>query len=247
MLRPDKTFFQAEAWREMADWEAELAPHYTTAEKMMGVAIGSSFWIDESTSVEPVRYGRGSSFMRNTAVSLYGYRGSVRKRFGQMGISILRHPLDFLKIRLLLDWARDSTIFLVMQSAENRLRFRPGRGLLGSRLVSERDKDLPMPAVVEAARPVLERFAEHVDGIPQAMFNEILLDTPSTAHILGGCVIGRDKNEGVVDINHEVFSYPGLYVVDASVIPANLGVNPSLTVLALAERAMQRIPEKRNE
>ena len=247
MLRPDKTFFQAEAWREMADWEAELAPHYTTAEKMMGVAIGSSFWIDESTSVEPVRYGRGSSFMRNTAVSLYGYRGSVRKRFGQMGISILRHPLDFLKIRLLLDWARDSTIFLVMQSAENRLRFRPGRGLLSSRLVSERDKDLPIPAVVEAARPVLERFAEQVDGIPQAMFNEVLLDIPSTAHILGGCVIGRDKNEGVVDINHEVFSYPGLYVVDASVIPANLGVNPSLTVLALDERAMQRIPEKRNE
>jgi cholesterol oxidase len=207
-----------------------------------GVAIGSSFWIDEQTSVEPVRYARGSSFMRNTAVPLNGYQGGVGRRLGQMAGDILRHPRDFLKIRLLPDWARDSTIFLVMQTAENRMRFRPGKGLLGSRLVSERDEKHPIPAVVEAARPVLERFAERVDGIPQAMFNEALLGTPSTAHILGGCTIGRDAGQGVVDINHEVFNYPGLYVVDASVIPANLGVNPSLTILALAERAMQRIP-----
>jgi cholesterol oxidase len=219
-----------------------VTARHEEADFSQGVAITSSFWVDDETSIEPARYARGSSFMRNTAVPLNGYQGSVPKRMGQLAGHILRHPRDFLKAHLLPDWARDSTIFLVMQTTENRMRLLPGRGMLGSRLVSECDEDYPIQAVVEAARPVLERFAERVDGIPQAMFNEVLLDTPSTAHILGGCTIGRDASQGVVDINQEVFNYPGLYVVDASVIPANLGVNPSLTVLALAERAMQRIP-----
>src|SRR5690606_10355045 len=83
---------------------------------------------------------------------------------------------------------------------------------------------------------------EKVNGVPQSTFNEVLLNTPSTAHILGGCGIGSDETSGVVDINHQVFNYPGLYIVDGSVVPANLGVNPSLTITAMAERAMSRIP-----
>jgi choline dehydrogenase-like flavoprotein len=108
--------------------------------------------------------------------------------------------------------------------------------------VSERDDSLPIPAVVDAGRAVVNRFAEKINGIPQSTVNEVLLETPSTAHILGGCGIGADETQGVIDTRHEVFNYPGLFVADGSVIPANLGVNPSLTITAMAERAMSLVP-----
>jgi cholesterol oxidase len=210
-----------------------------------GVAITSHFWIDEVTSVEPVRYPRGSSLMRNLAVPLTDLQGGpVRRMLGFIAYG-LRNPYDLLKARLLPDWARDGTILLIMQTVENRMHLSRGRNLFTlfrKGLVSERDKSLPIPAVIDAGRQVLNMFAERVNGIPQSTINEALLDTPSTAHILGGCGIGRDETVGVVDLNHEVFNYPGMYVVDGSVIPANLGVNPSLTITAMAERAMSKIP-----
>jgi cholesterol oxidase len=132
-----------------------------------------------------------------------------------------------------------------MQTVENRMQLKRGRSvftLVRKGLISEQNERAPIP-VIEAGRKVVERFAELVNGIPQSTLHEVILDKPSTAHILGGCAIGRDETEGVIDINHEVFNYPGLYVVDGSVIPVNLGVNPSLTITALAERAMSRIPE----
>ena len=210
-----------------------------------GVAITSHFWIDEVTSVEPVRYPRGSSLMRNLAVPLTDLQGGpVRRMLGFIAYG-LRNPYDLLKARILPDWARDGTILLIMQTVENRMRLSRGRNLFTlfrKGLVSERDKSLPIPAVIDAGRQVLNMFAERVNGIPQSTINEALLNTPSTAHILGGCGIGRDETVGVVDLNHEVFNYPGMYVVDGSVIPANLGVNPSLTITAMAERAMSKIP-----
>lgn len=210
-----------------------------------GVAITSHFWIDDVTSVEPVRYSRGSSLMRNLGVPLISAEGGPLRRLARFIAYGLRYPYDFLKVRLLPDWARDSTILLIMQTLENRMHLRRGRSLwtlFRKKLVSERDESLPIPAVIEAGRGVVERFAEKANGVPQSAFNEVLLSTPSTAHILGGCGIGRDETSGVVDINHQVFNYPGLYVVDGSVISANLGVNPSLTITAMAERAMSRIP-----
>ena len=212
-----------------------------------GVAITSHFWVDEVTSVEPVRYPRRSSFMRNLAVPLVNTEGGRWRVLGRFLWQAVRRPYDLLKTRLLPDWARDSTILLVMQTVENRMHLRLGRGLLTlyrRGLVSERDKSLPIPAVLQAGRAVANRFAEKINGIPQSTINEALLDIPSTAHILGGCGIGRDVESGVIDLNHEVFNYPGLYVADGSVIPANLGVNPSLTITAMAERAMSRIPRK---
>jgi cholesterol oxidase len=212
-----------------------------------GVAITSHFWVDEVTSVEPVRYPRGSSLMRNIAVPLLeNLEGSGLQRVGRFIRFAARHPYDFLKARFLPDWTRDSTILLVMQTLENRMNLRLGRRpltLFRKELVSERDKHLPIPTVIENGRAVVERFAEKVNGVPQSTINEMLLNTPSTAHILGGCSIGEDENGGVVDSDHQVFNYPGLYVVDGSVIPGNLGVNPSLTITAMAERAMSHIPE----
>lgn len=206
-----------------------------------GVAITSHFWMDEVTSVEPVRYPRGSSLMRNLAVPLVSLRGGGWQRFGRFVIEGVKRPYDFLKARFLPDWARDSTILLIMQTAENRMRLKRGRSiftLFRRGLVSERDHSLPIPAVVDAGRSVVNRFAEKINGIPQSTVNEVLLETPSTAHILGGCGIGADASRGVIDARHEVFNYPGLYVADGSVIPANLGVNPSLTITAMTERAM---------
>jgi cholesterol oxidase len=210
-----------------------------------GIAITSHFWVDEVTSVEPVRYPRGSSLMRNLAVPLVDLEGSAWTRLWRFVRYGLQHPYDLLKVRLLPDWARDSTILLVMQTLENRMHLKRGRSIwtLGRRgLVSERDATLPIPAVVEAGRAVVERFAARINGIPQSTINEVLLNTASTAHILGGCGIGASDEDGVVDVNQQVFNYPGLYVADGSVIPANLGVNPSLTITAMAERAMSKIP-----
>jgi cholesterol oxidase len=212
-----------------------------------GIAITSHFWIDEVTSVEPVRYPRGSSFIRNIAMPLIEMEGGTRQRLRALGRELVRRPYDFLKVRLLPDWARDTTVLLVMQTVENRMRFKRGRSLFTlfrQGLVSERDKNLPIPNVIEAGRQVLDLFTQRTNGVPAASVNDVLMGTPSTAHILGGCGIGADESNGVVDLNHQVFNYPGLYVADASVIPANLGVNPSLTITAMAERAMSRIPQK---
>jgi cholesterol oxidase len=217
----------------------------TDVDYSQGISITSHFWIDDVTSMEPVRYPRGSSLMRNMAVPLVDLSGGTLRRLGRFGLYMLQRPRDFLKVRLLPDWARDSTIILVMQKVENRMHLKLGRSiwtLFRKKLVSERDRTLPIPAVIDAGRAVVERFAEKINGIPQSTFNEVLLNKPSTAHILGGCGIGRDESMGVVDTHHQAFNYPGLYVVDGSVIPANLGVNPSLTITAMAERAMSRVP-----
>ncbi len=210
-----------------------------------GVAITSHIWVDDVTSVEPVRYPRGSSLMRHMAVPLVDNGGTNWDRIGRFMAFGLRHPWDFLKARFLPDWARDSTILLVMQTVDNRMSFRLGRSrwTLGRRgLVSNKDHVTPIAAVMSAGRRVAERFAEKINGIPQSTVNETLLATPSTAHVLGGCGIGESAESGVIDIYHQAFNYPGLYVADGSVIPANLGVNPSLTITALTERAMSYVP-----
>jgi cholesterol oxidase len=212
-----------------------------------GVAITSHFWINDVTSVEPVRYPRGSSFIRNLTVPLVDLSGSAWQRMGRFIIYGLRNPYDFLKARILPDWSRDTTILMIMQTVENRLNLKHGRNLftLGRKgLVTEQDSHLPIPTIIDAGQYVVKRFTELSDGAAMGSIQELLLDIPTTAHILGGCNIGADADSGVVNTKQEVFNYPGLYVVDGSVIPANLGVNPSLTITALAERAMSLIPNK---
>jgi cholesterol oxidase len=211
-----------------------------------GVAITSHFWIDDVTSVEPVRYAPGQSFMRNLTWPLVQFEGGFGPRVFRSFVNGLRRPSDFFTVRVRPDWARRNTIFLIMQTVENRMALKRGRSiwtLFTKNLVSERDQSLPIPPVVEAGSGVVHRFAEKVNGVAWAGMND-LLDIPNTAHILGGCGIAADETGGVIDINHQAFNYPGLYVADGSVIPANLGVNPSLTITAMTERAMSRIPAK---
>jgi cholesterol oxidase len=137
-------------------------------------------------------------------------------------------------------------VLLIMQTVENKMAFRRGRTLtVGGRkgIFTERDPQDPIPACVDAGSDVVRRFAQKVDGVPWVGLND-LLGIPNTAHILGGCAIGADEHTGVVDVRHQVFNYPGLYVADGSVVPTNLGVNPSLTIAAMTERAMSYIPPK---
>jgi cholesterol oxidase len=209
-----------------------------------GVAITSQFWVDDVTSVEPVRYSPGSSFMRNLSLPMAGGQGGLWKRLFAALAYGLRRPKDFLTVRVLPRWAEKNTVILVMQAVENRIRLKRGRSIwtvFRKGLVTERDQEAPIPAVIDLGHQVVKEFARRVNGVPWAPINEVLLNTAATAHILGGCDIGTDETDGVIDTRHQVFNYPGLYVVDGSVIPANLGVNPSLTITAMAERAMSFI------
>lgn len=211
-----------------------------------GVAISSHFWVDDVTSVEPVRYAPGQSFMRNLTLPLIEFDGGVADRFKRSLFEAIQRPQDFFATRIQSKWARRNTILLIMQTVENRMAFERGRSiwtLFTQGLVSVRDNSVPIPPVIEAGRGVVEEFAEKVDGVAWAGMND-MLGIPNTAHILGGCGIAADETMGVIDVNHEAFNYPGLYVADGSVIPGNLGVNPSLTITAMTERAMSKIPTK---
>ena len=220
-----------------------------TQDFSQGVAISSHFWADEVTSVEPCRYPPGSSFMRSLIWPLEGYGSQGTTFWGRVWASLrhlFRKPGDFLHTRLLPHWAERDTVLLIMQTVENKMSFRRGRTLtVGGRkgVYTERDPEDPIPACVDAGSDVVRRFAQKVDGVPWVGLND-LLGIPNTAHILGGCPIGADEKCGVVDVRHQVFNYPGLYVADGSVVPANLGVNPSLTIAAMTERAMSFIPAR---
>jgi cholesterol oxidase len=134
-----------------------------------------------------------------------------------------------------------------MQTEDNHLRMRLGRSLLTlfrRGLVSRSDEEHRIPSKIDIGHLVTRRFAARIHGIPAGSINEGLFNIPITAHILGGCPMGRDDQEGVVDVDCRVHNYPGLYVVDGSIVPANPGVNPSLTITALAEYAMSRVPPK---
>ena len=210
-----------------------------------GLAITFIFNADAVTRIEPVRYPEGSDLMRILATPLIsnGYAIPVRmlKSIGW----ILRHPLDFLRSQVLPGWARRVTILLVMQNVDNRLNVRLGRSLLTffrKGLVAISEPGHEVNARVDAGHDVTRTFAGKTNGVPMGSLGENLLNYPTTAHILGGCPMGRDASEGVIDESFQVHHYPGLYVIDGSVVPANPGVNPSLTITALAEYAMSRIP-----
>ncbi len=215
-----------------------------------GIAITSIFKADEVTRIEPVRYPEGSSLMRFLGVPLVAARGGILRRILTMLWKNLRHPLDALRTHVLPGWAHNTTILLVMQTKDNRMSLRMGRSLytlFRRNLVAEPDKEHTIAARVESGHEVTEAFAEKIGGIAQGSIGENLLGLPTTAHILGGCPFGEDDQEGVIDLNCQIHNYPGLYVVDGSIVPANPGVNPSLTITALAEYAMSRVKAKSKE
>jgi cholesterol oxidase len=211
-----------------------------------GISITSIFHPDPVTAVEPVRFPAGSSLLRYLAAPLISSGDRVPLRFLKALLFFLRHPIDTLRMYLLPGWARRTTILLVMQTEDNRLKFRSGRGpLTGFRrgLLTRPDEEHILPHRIDQGHAVTRAFARKIGGFPAGSAFESLLNTPVTAHILGGCPFGRHADEGVIGLDCQVHGYPGLYVVDGSIVPANPGINPSLTITALAEYAMSQVPE----
>lgn len=211
-----------------------------------GLAITSIFNLDAATTVEPVRYPAGSSLMRLLSGPMVHGRG-IPSRLVRSAWHIATHPADFARTHFHRGWAEATTILLVMQWEDHTLRLGQGCSLFtGFRkdLVSL-PTESPAPPPADLGHEVARAFARETGGIPMGSINEGLLGIPLTAHILGGVPFGADAAEGVIGADCQVHGHPGLYVVDGSILPGNPGVNPSLTITAMAEFAMAGIAPKR--
>jgi cholesterol oxidase len=214
-----------------------------------GVSITSSIHPDAHTHVEPVRYGRGSNLLALlSAVLVDGTVARNDASLGERGPSWRRVLGEVATRRRTLRtlhrprrWAEQSIVLLVMQSLDNSLTLRPRRFFRG--LTSRPGDGTPNPAWIPAGHDVARRVARHIGGVPVGASSS-LVNVPVTGHFLGGAVIGETRATGVVDPYHRLHGHPGVHVVDGSTVPANLGVNPSLTITALAERAMSLWPNR---
>jgi cholesterol oxidase len=214
-----------------------------TVDYSQGVAITSSIHPAPDTHIEPVRYGRGSNLLGLLATILVD-GGPGRARQVRFLHQVLRQPVTFLRSLSIRRWSERSVILLVMQSRDNSLRLLRRRGLFGMRLTSEQDRGRPNPTYIPEANDAARHAADIMGGDAGSSLNEVLFDTPTTAHILGGAPIGAGPDTGVVDAYHRVFGHEGLHVIDGAAIGANLGVNPSLTITAMAERAVSLWPAR---
>jgi cholesterol oxidase len=208
-----------------------------------GVAITSSFHPDEITHIEPVRYGRGSNAMSLLQTVLTDGGGDVpRWRTWVRELGTQRRNLR--RLYDLRHWSERTVIALVMQTADNSITTFGRRDRFGRwRLTSRQGHGAPNPSWIPIANQVVRRMAEIMKGTPGGTIGEPF-NVPMTAHFIGGCVIGDSAATGVVDPYHRVYGHQGLHIVDGSAISANLGVNPSLTITAQAERALSFWPNK---
>jgi cholesterol oxidase len=217
----------------------------TREDLSQGIAIGSGVYIDEHTHIEAVRYPRGSDTMSLlTTILTDGRPGSQRMAHWMKNVvsSLLLHPIRTFRLARPWGWAREAVILLCMQALEGEIQMcwrRPWFWPFKKGLVSRGEK---VPTYIPQANEFAKKFAEVAGGTAMSTLPEILFDVPGTAHCIGGCVIADSPSKGVVDHQHRVFGYKNMYICDGSVVAANLGVNPSLTITALAERAMSFIP-----
>ena len=207
-----------------------------------GVAITSSFRPTPETHVEPVRYGHGSNLMGLLSTVLTDGDGARPRWLTWLG-TMLRDPRMALRHLSVRRWSQRTIIGLVMQSVDNSIVVSGHRRFGRWGLTSRQGHGAPNPTWIPEANDVVRRLAAEIDGDPGGSVGD-LVDAPMTAHFLGGCPIGADATNGVLDGWHRAFGHPGLHVVDGSAVAANLGVNPSLTITAQAERAMSFWPAK---
>ena len=206
------------------------------------VAISSSVYPDPNTHIETVTYGSAGDSMSALFTLLVGDGTKLTRPLKLLG-AMLRHPVRLARVTWPRGWSQRTIIVLVMQSLDNAIALRARRGRLGGvRLRTEQDPERPNPTFIPVANEFAAWLAARTGGVAQSGLTEAVANIPTTAHILGGAVIGADPSRGVVDAHHRVFGYENLLVCDGSAIPANVGVNPSLTITALAEHAMSHIP-----
>jgi cholesterol oxidase len=210
------------------------------------VAISGSIYPDADTHIETVSYGNDGDSMSLLYTLLVGDGTRVTRPLKLLA-QILRHPLRFAKVLWPKGWSRRTIILLVMQTLDNAIALRPKLKRSGNVwLQTEQDPEKPNPTFIPVANDAAEWLAERTGGVAQSSVMEALMNIPTTAHILGGAVIGHGPEDGVVDARQRVFGYENLLVCDGSAVPANVGVNPSLTITALAEHAMSEIPDAAN-
>jgi cholesterol oxidase len=212
------------------------------------VAITSSIYPDPDTHIEVVTYGRGGDLISRLFTPMTGEGTRVTRPLKWIG-AMLRHPLNTLRLLSPFRWSRRTVILLVMQTTDAAMHLVAKRRIFGRgiRLQTEQDPERPNPTFIPAAEHAAKWFAERIGGMPQSGITESSLNIPTTAHILGGAVIAPDPERGVVDERNRVFGYENLLVCDGSAVPANPGVNPSLTITALAEHAMEAVPPRTSE
>ena len=206
------------------------------------VAITSSIYPDPNTHIETVTYGDEGDSMHRFYTLLVGDGTRVTRPLKLLG-QILLHPKRLAQVLFPKHWSRRTIIILVMQTLDNAIALRPHEGPFGSFwLKTEQDPERPIPTFIPIANQAAEWFAKRTGGVAQSSVTEALFNIPTTAHILGGAVIAADPERGVLDARQRVYGYENLLVCDGSAIPANVGVNPSLTITALAEHAMSHVP-----
>jgi cholesterol oxidase len=208
-----------------------------------GIAISSIFNADDHTQIELCKFPNGSGAMTRLAVMAAG-NGTPPVRTLKMLGNVITQPWNFLRSLFNLRLAETSIIFLIMQTLPNAMRMRLKRGIFGTRMTMRNDQLQKVPSYIPVGQDALYRYAKKVNGVPHNAFTEIAFGLSSTAHILGGCPMGATAKEGVVDDKFRVHGYNNFYILDGSIMPCNLGVNPSLTITALSEYAMDQIPAK---
>jgi cholesterol oxidase len=207
-----------------------------------GAAITSSFFPDAHTHVEPVRYGKGSNFMGLLqTIMTDGFTGRERRKHWLK--QVIAKPSLLARLIDVRHWSEKTVIALVMQDVDSSVTVKGKRGIFGFKLTSKNNSDSPNATYIPAANEAVRHVANEYGGIAGGHVGD-LISAPFTAHFVGGCVIGGDEKTGVIDAYHRAFNYPTLHIVDGSTITANLGVNPSLTITAQAERAMSFWPNK---
>ncbi|WP_406354784.1 GMC family oxidoreductase N-terminal domain-containing protein [Streptomyces sp. NBC_00658] len=208
-----------------------------------GVAITSSIHPDENTHIEPVRYGKGSNSMGGLSILQVPYAEGSSLLLGWLA-NAAKHPLLVLRSLSNRHWSERTIIGLVMQSVDNSLTtYLKSKGVGKGLLTARQGHGAPNPRQIKAASEGASAIAAEINGFAGSNVGE-LMGTPLTAHFLGGCPIGDSPASGVIDPYHRLYGHPGISVVDGAAVSANLGVNPSLTITAQAERAMSYWPNK---
>ena len=207
-----------------------------------GVAITSSFHPSSNTHIEPVRYGKGSNAMGLLQTLMTDGGGRI-PRWLKFLIALLRNPSDFVRVVNVKNWSERTIIALVMQNLDNSITTFTKRGIFGRKVSSKQGHGEPNPTWIPEGNDATRRIAKKIGGVAGGTWGE-LFNIPLTAHFLGGCAIASDPEHGVIDPYQRVHGYPTMFVVDGAAVSANLGVNPSLTISAQAERAAALWPNK---
>jgi cholesterol oxidase len=209
-----------------------------------GLAITSVFSPDPHTHVEVVKYPDNSNAMKWFFGLSVGGADSSFKRSWMLFTKSIIHPWLFLKTVFNFRWSTKTVIFLVMQTTDNAMKMIWKNSIFGGKMKIDNSGNKRVPAFIPVGQEVMERYARKVTGVPQNILLEVFFNRPTTAHILGGCPMSESEKTGVVDKNLKVHGYNNFYIIDGSVIQGNIGVNPSLTITAVAEYCMNNIPFK---